>query len=226
MRSVVRASLLALMALVLAEPATAQEAAIATAPANAPAPPPETDLIGALIQQEQTKSPAPVETLPAVQTPPPVVRLPYVPPPPRTTLTAPVHIDEVGKTPDGPPTPTDLTYESRMRANIASAQGLQGVLDGRWALVAGAMELYDLQVVDSGDGVLEGAWRDPRRRGANDASGFIDSIQKIGTSLDIRLTPRPGADQTVIVLNPIDNGRWSGTLTERGETRDVILRRD
>lgn len=164
---------------------------------------------------------------PPVYTPPPYAPPAYVPPRPRRPqLTAPVHIDEIGKTPEAPPTATDLSYEARMRSSFNSAQGMQGPLDGAWSLKAGGSELYDLQLVDSGSGNLEGAWRDPRRRGATDASGFIDTISRIGGQLIIRLTPRPGAEPSILMLNADSNGAWSGELTERGERRAVTMRRN
>ena len=43
-------------------------------------------------------------------------------------------IDETGKSPDGPPTVIDLTYESRIRGSAAASQGLQGPLDGGWTV--------------------------------------------------------------------------------------------
>ena len=165
--------------------------------------------------------------LPYVNTPPVYAPPAYVPPRPRRPqLTAPVHIDEIGKTPEAPPTATDLNYEARMRSSFNSAQGMQGPLDGAWSLRAGGSDLYDLQLVDSGSGNLEGAWRDPRRRGATDASGFIDIISRIGGQLTIRITPRPGAEPTILLLFADSNGTWSGELTERGERRSVTMRRN
>ena len=102
---------------------------------------------------------------------------------------------------------------------------MQGPLDGSWSLKTGGSELYDLQLVDTGSGKLEGAWRDPRRRGATDASGFIDTISRIGGQLTIRFTPRPGAEPIVITLTSASGG-WSGELTERGERRPVTMRRN
>ena len=162
----------------------------------------DVDPIGTLLEQSQT--PRPSDAMP----------------------TAPVHIDETGKTPEGPPTATDLNFEARMRSSFNSAQGMQGPLDGAWSLKAGGTELYDLQLVDTGSGSLEGAWRDPRRRGAVDASGFIDVISRVGGQLTIRITSRPGADPSIILLSADGNGGWSGELTERGEHRSVTLRRN
>lgn len=203
-------------------------APVTTAPPVGASPPP-----AAYTPPPVYNSPAAVQPqLPYVNTPP-VYRPPAYTPPPyvapaprRPRLTAPVHIDEIGKTPEAPPTAVDLSYEARMRSSFNSAQGLQGPLDGAWTLRAGGAELYDLQLVDSGSGNLEGAWRDPRRRGATDASGFIDTISRVGGQLIIRLTPRPGAEPSILMLNADSNGTWSGELTERGERRSVTMRRN
>lgn len=209
-----------------------------TTPPVSTAPPP-----AAYTPPPAAYTPPPVYTRPPVQAPLPYVTpQPYAPPaytppaytppayvPPATRrpqLTAPVHIDEIGKTPEGPPTATDLNYEARMRSSFNSAQGMQGPLDGAWSLRSGGSELYDLQLVDTGSGSLEGAWRDPRRRGAVDASGFIDSISRVGGQLTIRITPRPGAEPSIIMLSADVNGSWSGELNERGEHRSVTLRRN
>ena len=197
-------------------------APVVTAPPITTGPPP-----AAYTPPPLYSRPAAVQApLPYVNSPPVYPQPPYVPPPPRRQLTAPVHIDETGKTPEGPPTATDLNFEARMRSSFNSAQGMQGPLDGAWSLKAGGTELYDLQLVDTGSGSLEGAWRDPRRRGAVDASGFIDVISRVGGQLTIRITSRPGADPSIILLSADGNGGWSGELTERGEHRSVTLRRN
>lgn len=204
-----------------APPATS--APVATAPPVSTSPPP-----AAYTPPPVYNSPAAVQApLPYVNTPPVYRPPPYAAPAPRRPrLTAPVHIDEIGRTPEAPPTAVDLSYEARMRSSFNSAQGLQGPLDGTWTLRAGGAELYDLQLVDSGSGNLEGAWRDPRRRGATDASGFIDTISRVGGQLVIRLTPRPGAEPSILMLNSDSSGAWSGELTERGERRSVTMRRN
>lgn len=196
----------------------------------------------------QTPAPAPAYAAPQVATaPPPAATYAPVPPagpsagpqpysapppisyarPPRPQLSAPVHIDEVGKTPDGPPTPTDLNYEARMRASFASAQGMQGALDGHWIIrsVLGA-ELYDLQLVDKNNGVLEGAWRDPRRRGAADSSGFLDDVQRNGGQIIARFQIRASGERAVLTLNAESDGDWSGDLSEQGDRRGVSMKRN
>lgn len=221
--------------------------------AQTPAPPPTDDPIGALLQgvQPAPATDAPITTAPPVQTPSPAPAppqapyqappqtvpsgpRPYAPPPPisyarppQPAVGDPVHIDELGKTPDGPPTPTDLNYEARIRGSFASAQGMQGPLDGRWVLrAADGAALYDLQLVDKNNGVLEGAWRDPRRRGAADSSGFVDTIQRIGGAVTARFQVRASGQQASLSLSVQADGAWAGELTEGGERRAVTMRRD
>lgn len=165
-------------------------------------------------------------TPPAAATPVAPHVPPYVPPPPRPQLSAPVHIDEIGKTPDAPPGPVDRNYEMRLRASSASAQGMQGPLDGAWTLRAkSGGELYSLLLVDNGL-VLEGAWRDPRRVGAVDASGFLNDIQRTGGGFSMSFYPAPGAGLAVVTLSPNADGSWAGELDEGGRRRNVTLRRN
>jgi hypothetical protein len=145
----------------------------------------------------------------------PAAPRPYVPAP---RLSAPVRIEETGKSPDAPPGPNELAYESRVRASMASAQGFQGPLDGGWTLAGPAGELYALQLVDRA-GALQGAWRDLRKPGALDASGFIDQAERVGSDVTLRFGPM------VAVLQSSADGRWSGELTEGGRTQAVSLRR-
>jgi hypothetical protein len=138
-----------------------------------------------------------------------------------------VHVDETDKTPDRPLGPTDLGYDSRLRASFASAQGLQGALDGSWTLnVQGVGDAYVLELVDRGSGLVEGAWRDLRRKGALDASGFIDDIQRMGSQLTLRFTPRAGGEAAQAQLYAGVDGQWVGEIREGGERRTVVLRRN
>src|SRR6185312_2330982 len=111
---------------------------------------------------------------------------------PRPRLSAPVHLEETGKTPDSPPTVRDMAYENRIRSSFASAEGFQGPLDGGWTMSAGGQDLYALQIVDRRDR-LEGVWRDVRRKGALNASGLVDDMQRQGGDLILRFTPAQGA---------------------------------
>jgi len=87
-------------------------------------------------------------------------------------------------------------------------------------------ELYDLQLVDKNNGVLEGAWRDPRRRGAADASGFVDDIQRAGGQITARFQIRASGARAVLTLTQQGNGDWSGDLAEQGDRRDVSMKRN
>lgn len=214
---------LALGSLALAGAARAQEDTIGVlldkskAPAASPAP----------ADPAPAPSPSPTPAAPPVPvapppqpTPPPVA---YVPRP--SALSAPMRLEETGKAPDGPPSPSDLYFESRVRASFAAAQGMQGPLDGRWVVRSIGAELFVLQLVDKNQGAVEGAWRDPRRKGAADASGFIESIQRIGSELTVRFRPRPGDDPVQMSLHPAGDG-WTGELVERGERRVVSVKRN
>lgn len=180
-------------------------------------------------------SPAPRPPEPSPYQPPATVAAPiaprppqvYAPPPPRQELTAPTYVDQTGLSPEAPLTSVDLGYEARLRSSSASAQGLQGPLDGAWTLRGreGAA-LYSLQLVDTGLAPLEGAWRDPRRRGSTDSSGFLSAIQRTGGELVVSFYPRPGAGVATLVLNAAADGSWTGRLEEGGERRAVVLRRD
>ncbi|MBU1379045.1 MAG: hypothetical protein KKE02_00130 [Alphaproteobacteria bacterium] len=142
---------------------------------------------------------------------------PYVPPP-HPTLTAPVFVNETGKNPDAPPSPTEAAYDSRLRSSAASVQGFQGPLDGGWTLAAAGRPLYAFELTDR-NGLVEGAWRDLRRTGALDASGFFEIVERSGGDLTFRLT-----DTVVAVLHPMGGG-WSGELTEAGRRETVSLAR-
>jgi len=149
------------------------------------------------------------------------------PPRPRSTTGQPVHIEEADRTPDAPPTSVDLGYEARLRSSFASAQGMQGPLDGRWTLSAAGMgDLYILQLVDTGYGPLEGAWRDVRRAGAIEGSGFLADIQRLGTGLSFRFDPRPGGATATATLSVGSDGRWSGELDDGDQRRAVVMRRN
>ncbi len=187
-----------------------------------------------VVQAPVLTPPAVQEPLPAVITPErprfvplPAAPAPVRPPPPRSQVKDPVMIDELDRTPEPPLTSTDLNYESRLRASIASAQGLQGPLDGRWVMrTASGAQLYSLQLVDTGMGGLEGAWRDLRRPGALDASGFVDEIRRAGAQLYFRFETGGGHQATSAQLDPRADGSWEGELFDNGQRHKVILKRD
>lgn len=193
----------------------------------APAAAQEADPIAALLDQPppaqaQAADPETADAQ-AAEPPPPT----YIPPPAQPELTAPTYVDDAGRSPEAPASPVELSYEARLRSSFASAQGLQGPLDGAWTLRGGeGTALYSLQMVDSGLTPPEGAWRDPRRRGSTDSSGFLSNIQRTGGELIVTFYPRPGAGAATLVLNAAADGSWTGRLEEGGERRAVVLRRD
>jgi hypothetical protein len=173
------------------------------------------------------QAPAPTTVQPAPWAPPPRPPAPvWTPPRPQTTLDAPVHIDEIDRTPEGPPSPVDLSYEARLRASFAAAQGLQGPLDGRWTLGGADGDLYDLQLVDSGSAPVEGVWRDLRRPAALEATGFLADIVQTGGRLTFRFQPRAGGEWATATLVAGVDGRWSGELDDAGRRHSVTLRRN
>ena len=189
------------------------------AAATAAAQPPPADPIDALLRRGVPADPGEPDTAATgarVDSDPIAPAAPAAAPR-RPALTKPVRIEQTGKSPDGPPSPAAAAYDSRLTSSKASAQGFQGPMDGGWTLIAGGRELYILQLTDR-NGAVEGAWRDPRRPGALDASGFIDQVQRAGDDLTVRI----GA--VTMTLHAAD-GRWSGELSERGRTELVSLRR-
>lgn len=194
----------------------------ATGPAAAQ---PTSDPIGALLERQGKVLPEDEATAEESRSrpaaPAPEDSLPATPSAPAPRLTAPVHVEETGKSPDGPPTTRDLAYESRIRASFASAQRFQGSLDGSWTIAGPAGDLYALELVDRGRNVVEGAWRDLRRKGAVGASGFVDEIERVGSEMTLRFAG--GASAT---LESQPDGRWTGQLTEAGQTSAVTLRKN
>jgi len=202
-----------------AAPSTDEDAAEAAPATPAPSQPP------------QAAPPAAPTPYAPVQAPSYTYSAPYTPPraysrPPPATSGSPVHIEESGRTPDRPLSAYDMSYDARLRASSASAQGMLGPLDGSWTLnVPGIGDLYAFELVDRG-GPLEGAWRDLRRRGSLGASGFVDDIQRFGAVLTLRFSPPQGGEPAVVNLTGQADGRWTGDLAERGERKPVVLRRN
>ena len=142
-------------------------------------------------------------------------------------LDKPVMIDETGKSPDGPPTPLDLGYESRIRASVAAAQGLQGPLDGGWTVRSTyGVAVMTLQLVDRGNGYgqLEGAWRS--LDGQVSKVGLIDSLDRQPVVLTIRITKSPGKPTTVLTLVPTSDGGWTGEVSDEYGVHQVTMKRN
>ncbi len=161
--------------------------------------------------------PLPYASLPSSGLPSPQIK--------RRRSDSPVHIDEIDATPEGFPTASEVAYEQRLRSSFASAQGLQGPLDGSWIVSGdGSGDLYSLQLVERSNGLLEGAWRDLQRPGAMDASGFIDDIQRNGGQLTLRFVNR-GEMASANLVAGVD-GAWTGEMIRGREKKSITLRRN
>lgn len=188
--------------------------ALAASPADAQ--PPPADPIDALLRQKPIDAEEPDVAGPDPSDPAPLTArpLPYVPA--RPILTQPVFLNEVGKSPDGPPTPADQAYDARLRSSAAAVRSFQGPMEGGWTLSIGGRETYALQLIDR-DGWVDGAWRDLRRPGALEGSGFIEEVRRAGGDLTFRF-----AEGIVAVLRP-SQGRWTGQLTEGGRSEPATM---
>ena len=127
----------------------------------------------------------------------------------------------------GEPTASDRSYETRVLGAFRAVQGAQGPLDGRWHVLGpdGAV-LYTLQLTDpgAGDWRIEGAWRNPRAKGAA-ASGFIDGIVRENEDLVLSFQ-EAGVDQrTQVRLRPAANGGYVGETVVGGQRTGVTVNR-
>jgi hypothetical protein len=130
--------------------------------------------------------------------------------------------------PDAPATPPAAPstegYDARVRQSFAAAERFRGALDGGWTLSAkGEGPLYAIRFADN-HGKLEAAWRDLRRKGALDASGVVDGVERAGDRLTLRFSPAAGV-QDVATLTATSGGAWAGQLDENGRKRTVTLAR-
>lgn len=213
-------------------PSTAPAPAIGPATAAVPTPPAPIPYVAIAPSPAQTALPPPGPMPAPGAGPRPYTPFPNAPPitaysrPGPATANGPVHIGESGRTPDRPLSSYDMSYDARLRASFASAQGLLGVLDGSWTMnVPGVGDIYVLELADRSDNGLEGAWRDLRRIGSLNGSGFLEEIRRDGAALVLRFSPRDGHVSTA-TLTPQADGRWSGDLVERGDRKSVVLRRN
>lgn len=216
-----------------AAPAMGQTAPVTPPPAEADSEPATADPIGdaiaAALPPDQTTDQEPDAETTSTAPPPtaPVYRPLVIAPSRAPTLDKPVMIDETGKSPDGPLTPLDLGYEMRIRGSAASAQGLQGPLDGGWTVrSAYGVPVLSLQLVDRGNGYgsLEGAWRS--LDGPVSKVGLIDSLDRQPVTLTIRITRSPGRPTMVLSLTPASDGSWAGQVTDEYGVHSVTMRRN
>ena len=114
--------------------------------------------------------------------------------------------------------PEDQAYDARLRSAMAAAQALRGPLEGGWIMSANGQDLYALELVDR-NGVVEGAWRDLRRAGALDASGFIAPTGWAEGRLILQLGARR------VTLQEDQGGGLRGVLQGAADAQEVSLRR-
>jgi hypothetical protein len=155
--------------------------------------------------------------------------------------------DEPAPPPSGAPPTIDslldqqtMTEDERaaaVRSAYAAAQARRGVLDWRWRLAdARGRELYVFQFSDPGDipdprssspfvPVIEGAWRDPRRDGTHQGSGFLDSVRRDGADLVVRFIDHDPDHPQVVTLHPGAEGAWSGAIEGEAPSKAVVMRR-
>jgi hypothetical protein len=127
----------------------------------------------------------------------------------RPPLAAAVTVDAYDRSYEVTPTDLEIAYEQGVASAEIRADQTAGPLDGMWRIRdAGGRILYDLVLMDSGDGVAEGGWRSPRASGG----AVADSGE---------LTLEGGG---VIVMERAGAG-WRGRLTVDGQTRPVTITR-
>ena len=220
-----RALLISLLAL-SAAPAFSQEAPVATAPAPAPpvvAAPPAPDTA---MSADQALDPlADLIAQSGPQTTDEEDAAPQAPVAPHKPTILPIPGPEA--VPQGAYVPVAEAYDLRVKGSILASQGLQGPLDGGWAIEGpDGAPLYALQLVDKVGGYdgLEGAWRDARRPGSVGSTGLIDFVDRSYNGFLARFSPRPGRLAT-LDLTPRGDGSWSGKLNEGGVETRVVARR-
>jgi len=137
-----------------------------------------------------------------------------------------VGVDDHGRTPEPPLGSAERTYEARLRAGFAAAQGRLGALEGRWLVRSQGGALYAFQFIDSGAGTLDGAWSDPRRPGSLSGSGYLRAASRTGDRLALTFEAPPHRGPVRLQLRSDPAGQWSGTLTEDGVEVAVRMERD
>lgn len=111
----------------------------------------------------------------------------------------------------------DPFYASTVRGGASAAQSRQGRLDGGWTLAeTDGAPLYALQLVDTGEGGVEGAWR-RIKPGSASASGFIALISPEPARLVLRFLEPGAAAPTVATVNLGADGAWRGDIARTGE---------
>jgi hypothetical protein len=106
---------------------------------------------------------------------------------------------------------------ARIASSAVAAQGLQGPLDGAWALTdSHGHTLFEFQLVDpaSGEGALQAAWRQ------GDTLG-VAQIMRRGHRLSLTLNDH--GEPVRAVLHPVAASQWRGALVRGGQRLAVSL---
>lgn len=131
------------------------------------------------------------------------------PAPHRAPLTAPVTVDAYDGAYEVTPTDAEAAYEQGVASAEIRADQTAGPMDGAWRVVdAEGRTLYEVVLMDSGSGTVEGGWRDARDSGAAVVEGRTLTLEGVGGI-------------------PLERSRsgWTGRLTMGGQTRPVTLTR-
>jgi hypothetical protein len=117
-------------------------------------------------------------------------------------------------------------WEARLRSAYEAAEARQGPLDGSWRLTgADGDVLFEMVLSDPGFSNMTGAWRDLRRGGGADGSGFMGAVYRTADGVVVRFTESGQPNEIVLQLRPTADGRWGGEMTEDGAVRSVVLSR-
>lgn len=144
------------------------------------------------------------------------------------TATAPTFIHDRNSRPDGPPTESDILYETRVLGAFRTAQDAQGPLDGRWLVAKpGGEVIYALQLADpgAGDERIEGAWRNVKLAGLG-GSGFIEEVRRQDGELVIRFRQATTSAPDEVRVRPTPEGGWRGLATNADGLFSVVMSRD
>ena len=199
--------------------AQVQGQAAPSSPATSP--PPTSDVVQTAPQPAgQPSAPASVTQQP--ETTPPA------PAPVQSTSDGQTEEPQTSTVPDnlGQGAMAQQAWEARLHAAYEAAEARQGPLDGSWRLTgADGDVLFEFVLSDPGASNMTGAWRDLRRGGGADGSGFVSAVYRTADGGGVRLTESSGGAETVLQLRPTADGRWGGELTENGAVRSVVMTR-
>ncbi len=117
-------------------------------------------------------------------------------------------------------------WEARLRAAYEAAEARQGPLDGDWRLTSTDGDvLFEFVLSDPGAPSVTGAWRDVRRGGGAEGSGFVGAVYRTADGIDVRFTEPGQPNETVLQLRPTADGRWGGEMNENGAVVSVVMTR-